>query len=140
MYTVFLTAYRSYEPKAVNEKMTVGMHATINAHPSVYGKVTARDVVGCYREAGAESASTERTLRVECTEAIQCEDLLYLAKQHFQDSILVVRNEDMSAELWSLEKPGDYIQYTPLEGTFKQVDEPSGECYSMIDGQCWEVA
>lgn len=139
MYTVFLTAYRSYEPKAVNEKMTMGMHATIDAHPSVYGKVTAHDVVGCYREAGTESASTERTLRVECTEAIQCEDLMYLAMQHHQDSILVVNNADMTAALWSLAQVGAYIRRTPLEGTFKQVAAPKGECYSIINGEFWEV-
>lgn len=66
-------------------------------------------------------------------------------KTYSQDAVLVVNSQTHTAALWSIEDVGEYPQVYPrlkevsLGGTLQQVDAPKGECYSIIDGQYWEV-
>ncbi|HBT6112156.1 TPA: hypothetical protein MCD06_004384 [Klebsiella pneumoniae] len=57
---------------------------------------------------------------------------------HANTREIIARNNDVKVV-------GEYPQAFPmlkedaLGGTLQQVDAPKGECYSIIDGQYWEV-
>lgn len=142
---VFVTAYRGYEPLEVNEKVLKGLIRTIKTYPGAYGNIRDEYVQGCFKEAGMPEATQERTLKVECT-IKQAAELAWLAcKTYHQDAVLVVNSQTHIASLWSIEDKGAYPMIYPclkevsLGGTLQQVDAPKGECYSIIDGQYWEV-
>lgn len=142
---VFVTAYRGHESQEVNEKMLKGLIKTIRTYPGAYGNIRDEHVQGCFKEAGMPAATQERTLKVECTEK-QAAELTWLAcKTYSQDAVLIVNSQTHTAALWSIEDVGEYPQVYPrlkevsLGGTLQQVDEPKGECYSIIDGHYWEV-
>lgn len=142
---VFVTAYRGYESLEVNEKVLNGLIRTIKTYPGAYGNIRDENVVGCFKEAGMEYATQERTLKVECTTK-QAAELAWLAcKTYYQDAVLVVNSQTHTASLWSIEDKGEYPMVYPclkevsLGGTLQQVDAPKGECYSVIGGQYWEV-
>lgn len=146
-FYVYLTAYRAVETKEVNEKMLKGMIAEIRKYPGLYGVIESTNHTGCFREAGQEVASTERTICVRARDAVEAAQLTDLACLSYdQDAVLVVNSQTHTAALWSVEQVGEYpLQYpqlkeTPLNGTFQMVDAPSGECYTLDDGgYCWEV-
>lgn len=143
---VFVTAYRGHESQEVNEKMLKGLIKTIRTYPGAYGNIRDENVTGCFKEAGMEYATEERTLMVECTEK-QAAELTWLAcKTYNQDAVLVVYSQTHTAHLWSITEVGEYPQAYPmlkedaLCGTLQPVDAPKGECYSIIEGRYWEVA
>lgn len=142
---VFVTAYRGYESLEVNEKVLKGLIRTIKTYPGAYGNIRDEHVQGCFKEAGMSEATQERTLKVECT-IKQAAELAWLAcKTYHQDAVLVVNSQTHTASLWSIEDKGEYPMVYPclkevsLGGTLQRVDEPKGECYSVINGQYWEV-
>lgn len=142
---VFVTAYRGYESLEVNEKMLKGLIRTIKTYPGAYGNIRDENVTGCFKEAGMQEATQERTLKVECT-VKQAAELTWLAcRTYSQDAVLVVNSQTHTASLWSIESIGEYPNVFPqlkeasLGGTLQQVDAPKGECYSLIDGKYWEV-
>lgn len=142
---VFVTAYRGYESLDVNEKVLKGLIRTIKTYPGAYGNIRDENVQGCFKEAGMEYATEERTLKVECT-IKQAAELAWLAcKTYHQDAVLVVNSQTHTASLWSIEDKGEYPMVYPclkeesLEGTFQPVKAPYGECYSIINGDYWEV-
>lgn len=142
---VFVTAYRGYESLEVNEKVLKGLIRTIKTYPGAYGNIRDENVQGCFKEAGMPEATQERTLKVECT-IKQAAELAWLAcKTYHQDAVLVVNSQTHTASLWSIEDVGEYPQVYPrlkevsLEGTFQPVKAPYGECYSIINGDYWEV-
>lgn len=140
MFFVYLTAYRSHETKEVNELFTEGMAKHIARHSAHYGVLVLEDIEGCYRETGSNAVSIERTLMVRCTSESQVAELADLACYRYdQDSILVVRSQTRTSELWSV-KDGVTLTKTRLDGQFQKVDKPTGECYSKDGtGQYWEV-
>lgn len=142
---VFVTAYRGYESLEVNEKVLKGLIRTIKTYPGAYGNIRDENVTGYFKEAGMQVATEERTLKVECT-VKQAAELTWLAcRTYSQDAVLVVNSQTHTASLWSIESVGEYPYVFPrlkedsLGGTLQQVDAPTGECYSLIDGKYWEV-
>jgi len=142
---VFVTAYRAIESHEVNEKFTNGLERVIRKYPGTYGSIRETAITGCFREAGQDLATTERTLKVECTEK-QAAELTYLARKTYnQDAVLVVNSQTHTAALWSIKTMGEYPNHypslveTPLDGTMQHVDAPKGECFSIINGEFWEV-
>lgn len=142
---VFVTAYRGHESLEVNEKVLNGLIRTIKTYPGAYGNIRDENVVGCFKEAGMEYATQERTLKVECT-IKQTAELAWLAcKTYSQDAMMVVNSQTHTASLWSIEDVGEYplvypwLKEVPLGGTLQHVNAPKGECYSIINGQYWEV-
>lgn len=142
---VFVTAYRAIESHEVNENFTIGLERVIRKYPGTYGNIRETNITGCFREAGQDVATTERTLKVECTEK-QAAELTYLACCTYeQDAVLVVNSQTHTAALWSIGGETVYKKFnpklveTPLDGTLQRVDAPSGECYSIINGEFWEV-
>lgn len=142
---VFVTAYRGHESLEVNEKMLKGLIKVIRTYPGAYGNIRDEHVQGCFKEAGMHEATQERTLKVECTEK-QAAELTWLAcRVYNQDAVLVVYSQTHTAHLWSITTVGEYPQAFPmlkedaLGGTLQPVGEPKGECYSVINGQYWEV-
>lgn len=144
-FYVFLTAYRSYESTEVNEIHTRSIAQHIRKYPGALGIVENTDVQGCYKEAGAESASIERTLKVRARNHYEMSNLVYLAcKNYDQDAVLVVNSQTHTAALGTIEMCGEYpMQYPRLKleviGTFTKQDTGS-EHYSIINGERWEVA
>ncbi len=144
-FYVFLTAYRSYECTEVNEIHTRGMAAEIRKYPGMYGVIEDGDVQGCFKEAGTEVATNERTLKVRARNQYEMENLTYLAcKVYHQDAVLVVTSQTHTAALGTIEMQGEYpMQYPQMKldviGTFTKQDTGS-EHYSIIDGERWEVA
>nr|CAK6603768.1 SAM-dependent methyltransferase [Klebsiella phage vB_Kpn_K43PH164C1] len=142
---VFVTAYRGYESLEVNEKVLKGLIRTIKTYPGAYGNIRDENVQGCFKEAGMSEATQERTLKVECTIKQAAELALLACKTYHQDAVLVVNSQTHTASLWSIEDKGEYPMVYPclkevsLGGSLQQVDAPKGECYSIIDGQYWEV-
>lgn len=144
-FYVFLTAYRSYETTEVNEIHTRSIAQHIRKYPGALGVVENTDVQGCYKEAGAESASIERTLKVRARNHYEMSNLVYLAcKNYDQDAVLVINSQTHTAALGTIEMVGEYpMQYPRLKldviGTFTKQDTGS-EHYSIINGERWEVA
>lgn len=144
-FYVFLTAYRSHECTEVNEIHTRRMASEIRKYPGMYGVIENDNVQGCFKEAGAESATNERTLKVRARNLNELEHLVYLAcKICNQDAVLVVTSQTHTAALGTIEMIGEYPQAYPqmkldVIGTFTKQDTGS-EHYSIIDGERWEVA
>lgn len=147
VFYVYLTAYRSYESLEVNEMMLKGLIARIRTYPGTYGNIESINVQGCFKEDGSDTASTERTLRVRCTKESQVAELTWLACHNYnQDAVLTVNSQTHTAELNSIKMVGGYargyseVHSEKLPGTFQRVEEPKGECYSILeDGSVWEV-
>lgn len=144
-FYVFLSAYRSHESQEVNEKMTKGLIAEVRKFPGTYGVIEHENVQGCFKEAGAESASIERTIKVRARNIAEVEALTYLAcKVHNQDAVLIVNSQTHTTSLGLIEERGEYpLTYPVLAqqalGVFTKQDTAS-EHYSIIDGERWEVA
>ncbi|URX37675.1 hypothetical protein FNPHOIGM_00038 [Dickeya phage DchS19] len=99
-FYVFLTAYRSHECTEVNEIHTRGLAAEIRKYPGMYGVIEHGDVQGCFKEAGSDVATTERTLKVRARNQCELEHLTYLAcKVYNQDAVLVVSSQTHTAAL-----------------------------------------
>ena len=147
VFYVYLTAYRGYRSEEVNEVFLKGMTQRIVKHAGLYGHIESFNIAGMFKEAGADKATQERTLKVMCRTEKQAAELTYMAcKEYDQDAVLVVRSQTHTAELWSIEMQGDYpysfpqVKTDSLNGTLQQVDAPNGECYSVDDaGNIWEV-
>ncbi|QOC57707.1 putative S-adenosyl-L-methionine hydrolase [Erwinia phage pEp_SNUABM_10] len=143
-FFVYLSAYRSYESQEVNEKMTKGLISEVRKYPGMYGVIVREDVQGCFKEAGAEHASIERTIVVRCRSEYERDHLTYLAcRVYNQDCVLVVNSQTHTASFANIEMVGEYPLSHPevramQAGTFVQQDTGS-EYYSMIDGVRWEV-
>lgn len=144
-FYVYLTAYRAVESKEVNEKMLKGMISEIRKYPGIYGVIESTTHTGCFREAGQDVASTERTIVVRARNKTEVDNLAYLACDKYgQDAVLVVNSQTHTAALWAYVRVGIvahiFLRHTPLNGTFQKVDEPTGECYTLDDaGYFWEV-
>ena len=147
IFYVFLTAYREIEEPKVNEKFTRGMARRIRTYAGTYGNIESTEIQGCFREAGQEVASIERTIKVQCTNMKQVAELTYLACVDYnQDAVLIVNSQTHTASLGHIEQRGEYpIHYHEFVqgesfGTLQAVSEASGECYSVdASGQVWEV-
>ena len=145
VFYVYLTAYRSTNPYAINEIFTKEMAARIKKHPGFYGSLINHNVEGCYHEAGVDLPSVERTLVVKCTKPSQVAELTRLACEDYdQDAVLQVNSQTHTAILNSLETVGEYPQsYKRLKeeiiGVLTKQDTGS-EMYSIINGERWEVA
>ncbi|QHJ79914.1 MAG: hypothetical protein [Caudoviricetes sp.] len=141
MYYVFVSAYRSYESVEVNELMQDALAKLINESPKMFGRIEDYRVTGCYHEVGSDSATEERTFKVLCTHE-QAENLAFMATDRFfQDCVLVVNSQTHTANLWRITVPQYRVvrEITDLNGSLQPVSKPTGECYSVIDGQYWEV-
>lgn len=147
VFYVFLTAYRAVETPEVNEKFTRGMTRRIRTFAGLHGNVESTEIQGCFREAGQDVASIERTIKVRCTNMKQVAELTYLACVDYnQDAVLIVNSQTHTASLGHIEQRGEYPMNYPefvqgeSFGTLQAVSEASGECYSVdASGQVWEV-
>lgn len=146
-FYVYLTAYRATNGHTVNEAFTKSMTAEIRKYPGMYGLIESIGHTGCFREAGQEVATEERTIVVRALNARQVANLTDLACHKWeQDAVLVVNSQTHTATLASIVQDGEYpnqyprLHEEPLEGTFQMVDKPTGECYTLDDGgYVWEV-
>lgn len=144
VFYVYLTAYRSINHYAVNEKFTKGMTKRIQRFPGTYGSLINSNVEGCYWEDGAGLPTVERTLIVKCTKQSQVAELTWMAcKEYDQDAVLVVNSQTHTATLCSIEMNGDYPLVFPEvaeEKIGKFVKQDTGAvAYSIINGERWEV-
>lgn len=145
VFYVYLTAYRSTELYAVNEKMLKGLIATLKTYPGAYGMLINQNVEGCYHEEGAGLPTVERTIIVKCTKEKQVAELTWLAcKTYERDAVLVVNSQTHTASLAHIAMVGEYPQAFPeyreeVIGTFTKQDTGSAH-YSIINGERWEVA
>ena len=146
-FTVYLTAYRAINSWSVNEIFQRGLTQRITRNPEFYGVIESQYIQGCFKEAGQDTATTERTLKVVCDNVAQVEMLTDLACRIYeQDAVLVVAGQTHTASLWSIGYDGEYplrterLDITSLNGSLQMVDKPTGECYSIDeDGNYWEV-
>jgi len=147
VFYVFLTAYRAVETKDVNEMHLKALTATIRKFTGMYGNIESTDIQGCFREAGQDVASIERTLKVRCTSMKQVAELTWQACHLYdQDAVLIVNSQTHTASLGHIEQRGEYPMHYPefvqgeSFGTLQAVSKASGECYSVdASGQVWEV-
>lgn len=145
VFHVYLTAYRSTNTHEVNEILTNGLVKRISAFPGQYGSLVDSGVQGCFKEAGQQVATIERTLLVRCTKLSQVAELTDLACLGYdQDAVLQVNSQTHTAILNSIEWQGEYPNRYPqvkesVIGVFTKQDTGS-EMYSIINGERWEVA
>lgn len=143
-FYVYLTAYRATYSDALNEKLLKGMIAEIRKYPGIYGVIEQEMVAGCFREAGQEEASIERTLKVRARNEIEADNLAFLACDRYdQDAVLEVASQTHTATLVSYKREGVHGTITrsrEVIGTYTAVEQATGECYSVESGaQVWEV-
>lgn len=144
---VYLTAYRATNSRPLNEIFLLGMINHISKFPGEYGTIETSSIQGCFREEGRDYVSSERTIRVRCTDKHQATNLADLACHRYdQDAVLVVNSQTHTSYLWSVELAGEYplafpkLKIVDLEGTLQSVETPVGECYSIDEnGKTWEV-
>ncbi len=141
-FYVFLTAYRSTNTEAVNEKLLKGMIAEIRKYPGSYGVIEDINVAGCFQEAGATHPTIERTLKVRARNEIEADNLAFLACDRYdQDAVLEVASQTHTATLVSYKREGVHgviNRSREVIGTFTKQDT-GAEHYSMIAGEQWEV-
>lgn len=143
-FYVYLTAYRAINPEAVNEKLLKGMIAEIRKYPGIYGVIEDELVAGCFREAGQDAVSTERTIKVRARNEVEADNLAFLACDRYnQDAVLEVASQTHTATLVSYKREGVHgiiNRSREVIGTYTAVDAAIGECYSVERGaQVWEV-
>lgn len=93
-FYVYLTAYRALNSKELNEKLLKGMTSEIRKYTGLYGVIESINHTGCFREAGQDVASSERTLCVRARTEIEADNLAFLACDRYdQDAVLVVNSQ-----------------------------------------------
>lgn len=141
MFYVYVSAARANLSDIVNMGRQTRLKGELLADPEYYGTLECTGLTGCYREEGQEAVSTERTYRVLCNRAQAINVARLACNQLEQDCVLAVRSQTHTASLVNC-KGSNPIEWTntALEGTFQQVDKPTGECYTMdANGLIWEV-
>lgn len=143
-FFVYLTAYRAGRSEAVNEKFLKGMVAEIRKYPGIYGVIEDELVAGCFKEAGQDVATTERTIKVRARNEVEADNLAFLACDRYeQDAVLEVASQTHTATLVSYKREGVHgviNRSRTVIGTYTAVDAATGENYSVERGaQVWEV-
>ena len=139
-FYVLVSAARANLSDMVNITRQLGLKALLQDEPEYYGVLECTGLTGCYREEGQEVATTERTYRVLCDNKAQAINVARLACNDFeQDCVMVYKSQTHTAGLLFCKGLEGY-KATRLNGSFQQVDEPKGECYTMdAEGNYWEV-
>lgn len=143
-FYVYLTAYRATNTEEMNELLLKGMVREIRKYPGIYGVIESELVAGCFREAGQDEVSTERTLKVRARNETEADNLAFLACDRYnQDAVLEVASQTHTATLVSYKREGVHGVITrsrEVIGTYTAVEQATGECYSVESGaQVWEV-
>lgn len=135
VFYVLVSAARANLSDMVNMGRQLDLKALLQAEPEYYGVLECTGLTGCYREAGQEAATEERTYRVRCENRAQAINVARLACNDFeQDCVMVYKSQTHTAALLCGYKA------TSLNGSFQQVDAPKGECYTKdAEGRFWEV-
>ncbi|MDU2073334.1 MAG: hypothetical protein E7E98_12740, partial [Cutibacterium avidum] len=137
-FYVLISAARANLSHEENKKRHFALFTELNQARSKYGAIDGQ-VIGCYREEGQEVAQEENTIRVLCDTYGQVMQCCKLAGIYDQDCIMVYRSQTHTA---SLMFPGGMIGLSsqPLNGSFQEVDKPTGENYTRtVTGRYWEV-
>lgn len=139
-FYVLVSAARANLSDITNMGRQLDLKALLQAEPEYYGVLECTGLTGCYREEGQEVAATERTYRVLCDNKAQAINVARLACNDFeQDCVMVYKSQTHTAGLLFCKGLEGY-KATRLNGSFQQVDEPKGECYTMdAEGRIWEV-
>lgn len=140
VFYVLVSAARANLSDMANMARQLDLKALLQAEPEYYGVLECTGLTGWYREQGQEVATQERTYRVRCENRAQAINVARLACNDFeQDCVLVYKSQTHTAGLMFC-KGLDGYKTTRLNGSFQQVDKPTGENYTTdAEGRIWEV-
>lgn len=140
VFYVLISAARANLTDINNMSRQNALKSMLLAEPEYYGVLECTGLTGCYKEVGQAEASTERTYRVRCESKAQAINVARLGCNNFeQDCVMVYKSQTHTAGLMFC-KGLDGYKTTRLNGSFQQVDQPTGECYTMdAEGNYWEV-
>lgn len=140
VFYVLVSAARANLPDVSNMKRQLALRDALKFDPEYYGVLECTGLTGWYREEGQEVATQERTYRVRCENRAQAINVARLACNTFdQDCVLVYKSQTHTAGLMFC-KGLDGYKTTRLNGSFQQVDKPTGENYTTdAEGRFWEV-
>lgn len=140
-YHVYVSAFRSNEPRSVNVKNHMELIVTMLSDGDTYGQVLETMLEGYYRESGSQRVTMERTAKVLCDTKEQVINIAKLATcKYHQECVLVVKTQTHTAGLVSWSVSTSKYKAERLHGSLQVVSKPKGENYTVdTDGNFWEV-